>query len=271
MNITASIVTFHTKHSDLKRLIDCTLQSPISCLYVIDNSSNDELREFVKYNPKIKYIHSLNLGYGAGHNIAIRKAIDSHAKYHIILNPDIYWDGQVIEKLTEYMESSPNCGLIMPKVLYPNGDTQYLCKLLPTPIDLIIRRFVPLNNWKIKHDYYYELQATGYNKIMEVPVLSGCFMMLRIDIIKEIGGFDERFFMYAEDIDLCRRIGEKSQTIFYPNVSIFHEYAKASYKNYRMLKLHVSSIIKYFNKWGWLFDFKRGKKNKECLQKLDIY
>lgn len=266
--ITASIVTFHTRHSDLIRLIDCVMKSPIQKLFIIDNSSNDELRDFVKDNPRIRYIHSLNLGYGSGHNVALKKAIEDGAKYHAILNPDIYWHDEIIECISTYMENHPECGLVMPKVLYPNGDIQYLCKLIPTPRDLILRRFIPIKSWQVKHDYKYEMHWTGYDKIMEVPILSGCFMMLRCDIIKKIGAFDERYFMYAEDVDLCRRIGEESTTVFYPNVSIYHEYAKGSYGNKKMLKMHVASIIKYFNKWGWFFDKKRTERNNYCISQI---
>lgn len=268
MKISASIVTFHTKHSDLKRLIDCVMKSPVDKLFIIDNSSNDELRDFVKDNPRIHYIHSMNLGYGSGHNVAIRKSLEEGMTYHAILNPDVYWYDNVIEEITSYMDNHPECGLVMPKVLYPNGDTQYLCKLVPTPADLILRRFIPIKSWQEKHDYNYEMHWTGYKSIMEVPILSGCFMMLRCDVIKHTKGFDERYFMYAEDVDLCRRIGEVSSTIFYPYISIYHEYAKGSYGNKKMLKMHMSSLIKYFNKWGWLFDSKRRNRNKECIAKI---
>lgn len=263
--IYASIVTFHTRHSDLARLIECVMKSPIQKIFIIDNSSNDELREFVQNNEKIHYIHSLNLGYGSGHNVAIKKSLEEKVKYHIILNPDVYWHTPIVRELEEYMDLHSDCGLVMPKVLYPNGETQYLCKLVPTPADLILRRFIPIKSWQTKHDYKYEMQWMGYNRILEVPILSGCFMMLRCSVVEKTKGFDERYFMYAEDVDLCRRIGEVSKTIFYPKVSIYHEYAKGSYGNRRMLIMHIKSIVKYFNKWGWFFDKKRRQRNQYCI------
>lgn len=263
--LTASIVTFHTSHKDLKRLIECVEQSEVQVLFVIDNSSNDELRDFVKDNQRIRYIHSVNLGYGSGHNVAIKQAIELGAKYHAVLNPDVYWNGDVLTRLTDFMDRTPDCGLVMPKIIYPSGETQYLCKLLPTPMDLIGRRFIPFKTYQEKHDYSYELHWSGYDKIMEVPSLSGCFMFMRVAVLKEIGGFDERYFMYAEDLDLCRRIGEVSKTIFFPEISVVHEYDKGSYKSKKLLKYHIKSVIKYFNKWGWFFDSKRTEKNKYCI------
>lgn len=266
--ITASIVTYHTRHDDLFRLIQCVVSSPIDKLYIVDNSTNDELRDFVSNFPLITYIHSLNLGYGSGHNIAIRKSIKDGSTYHVVLNPDIYWSDDVIGELAKFMDKNEDVGLVMPKIVYPNGDTQYLCKLLPTPMDLIIRRFIVLKSYQEKNDSKYELHWTGYDKIMEVPSLSGCFMFMRCSILKEVGGFDERYFMYAEDLDLCRRLGEHSKTVFFPSVSVVHEYEKGSYKNKKLLKYHIKSILKYFNKWGWFFDKKRSEKNKYCINKI---
>lgn len=268
--IIASIVAFHTATDDLHRLVNCVLQSKIDILYVIDNSSNDSLRELKNMSERIVYIHSDNLGYGNGHNIAIRKSIEKGADYHIVLNPDIYWVGGVIKELTLFMDNTPECGLVMPKVLYPNGNIQYLCKLLPTPMNLFGRRFIPWKNYQEKHDAWFEMHWTGYDKVMEIPSLSGCFMFMRVDVLEKVGGFDERFFMYAEDLDLCRRIGEVSKTMFYPMVSIYHEYEKGSYKNRKLLKYHICSVVKYFNKWGWIFDKKRVQRNRECLESIKI-
>lgn len=266
--ITASVVTYHTTHKDLVRLIECVETSAIDQLYIIDNSSNDELRELIRAFSGIHYIHSLNLGYGSGHNIAIKKSIEDGAKYHVVLNPDIFWNGDVIEALASYMDNNNDVGLVMPKILYPSGDTQYLCKLLPSPMDLIGRRFIPFKSYQVRHDYSYELHWTNYDKIMEVPSLSGCFMFMRCSVLKQTGGFDERYFMYAEDLDLCRRIGDISRTMYYPEVSVVHEYEKGSYKNKKLLKYHICSVVKYFNKWGWFYDPKRKKRNRECIKKM---
>ena len=159
--ITAAVVTFHTSRKDLIRLIDCVLHSSIDKFFIIDNSTNDALREFESTSERITYIYSDNLGFGSGHNVAINRAMDLGCDYHIIINPDIYWDENVIEKLTQFMNEIRDCGLVMPKILYPNGEVQYLCKLLPTPLDLFGRRFIPFKAFQEKRNAWYEMHWSG--------------------------------------------------------------------------------------------------------------
>lgn len=274
MKITASIVLYKTKIADLKQVMDSffSTHSLDIHLFLVDNSPTDELKSICGEYQKnsISYIfNNANLGYGSAHNVAIKESVKQGGKYHIILNPDIYFDKDVIGELTNYMEANPNVGNIMPKIVYPDGGLQYLCKLLPTPMDLILRRFIPLKTWKNKRNEVYELHASGYDKIMNIPNLSGCFMFLRISALQEVGLFDENIFMYLEDIDLNRRIHRKYQTIFYPYVTVVHCHQKESYKSKKLLKAHIKSAIYYFNKYGWLFDNERKKINKKVLKYIE--
>lgn len=268
--ITASLVLYHNSQKDVDTITKCTLDSSISRLYIVDNSKNDAYRILEQRSTKIRYIHSENVGYGTAHNIAIKEAIAAGANYHVVLNPDITFNSEIIDTLSEYMINHPNVGLIMPQVEYPNGELQYLCKLLPTPSDLLIRRFLP-KGWLKSHQDRFELRASGYNHEMNVPYLSGCFMFIRVDALKQVGLFDERFFMYGEDIDLSRRIHNAYKTIYYPQVSIIHRHEKASYKNYKMLLVHICNIVRYFNKWGWLFDTERKEINNQTLKELNLH
>ena len=93
-------------------------------------------------------------------------------------------------------------------------------------------------------------------------------MLLRHKVLNKIGLFDERFFMYSEDLDLTRRIAEESETIFFPEVSIFHEHGAASRKSFRMFCVHFYNIVKYFNKWGWVDDPIRRKLNNKTLEQF---
>lgn len=268
--INASIVLYHNKKEQLEKAIKSFLNTDLKVkLYLVDNSLNDNLKELASIDERIVYIfNNANLGYGSAHNIAMRKSIEDGASYHVVLNPDIYFDNGVIEKLSEYMQTNSDIGHIMPKVVYPDGELQYLCKQIPSPIDLIFRRFLPFKDWKQRRNNFYELRFTNYDSVMNVPYLSGCFMFLRTSALEKVGLFDERFFMYPEDIDLTRRIHDQYKTIFYPKVSIVHEHEKASFKSFKMMKIHMWNMIKYFNKWGWILDMDRIKKNKKLLQEL---
>jgi GT2 family glycosyltransferase len=194
---------------------------------------------------------------------------DTQSTYHVILNPDVYFNKEVIAKLFAYIEVHPDVGLVMPKVLYPDGRLQPLCKLLPSPLTLITRRFLQFYpSWANRLNHWYEMHFSGYDKIMDVPFLSGCFMFLRLDALREVGVFDERIFLYTEDTDLTRRIHRRYRTIFYPEAVIYHYNERASYKNAVKLMHHVFSAITYFNKWGWFNDYERRFINERILVKF---
>ena len=262
--LNASIVLYNHTLSEIAPLIETLKKSGvISEIFLLDNSPKPT-PEFG--SQKVTYIfNEKNCGYGAAHNIAIKKTINQNIPYHLVINPDISFNHEILIEIERFMNNNSEIGLLMPKVFYPNGEIQYLCKLIPTPLDLFFRRFLP-KRLSQKRSERFEMRASGYNKIMDVPYLSGCFMFLRTAALKEVGLFDVRFFMYPEDIDLTRRIHEKYRTVFYPEVSIIHHHAQSSYQSLKMLIIHMMNLIKYFNKWGWVFDNERRKVNKEITK-----
>lgn len=267
--ITASIVLYNTPKFQVETVLKSVLDSKcIEKLYVIDNSPNDWWRCLEKTSTIIRYIHNENTGYGASHNLAMRKAEEEGSSYHVVLNPDLKFDSNVIRTLYEFMEAHKDVGHVMPKILNQEGELQYLCKLIPSPFDLIFKRFLP-KSFSKKSAYKFQLKFVDYDKEMDVPYLSGCFMFFRMEAVKKVGGFDERFFMYPEDIDITRRIHRFYRTVYYPEVFVYHLHAAESYHSRKMLKVHIQNMIKYFNKWGWFIDSERNRFNKETLEKLD--
>jgi hypothetical protein len=262
-DLSASIVTYKNPPAMLARVICSFLQgTEHSTLYIIDNSPTDALKYLV-HNKRIKYFRNeKNIGFGAGHNIVLNKIIET-SRYHVVLNPDVYFDADVITRLYNFMEEHEHVGHVMPKVLYPDGRLQHLCKLLPSPQTLIARRF--LGFLKSAHNLQYELQLSDYSKVIDAPFLSGCFMFLRTEALRKVGLFDERFFLYTEDIDLTRRIHQYYRTVYYPHATIYHQYNKSSYNNFLLLLRHIQSAIKYFNKWGWTNDAEREHFNQRTL------
>lgn len=269
IDLSISITLYQNDECQIQRLLDCIQNARLLCrLYILDNSPIDILKRIAEnYNSATYIFNNKNLGYGAAHNIALKKSLHQ-SLYHLVLNPDIEFEPGTLENIFNFMQAHPDVGLLMPKVFYRNGDLQKLCNPLPKPINLMGRRFFQNAEWSKKINDEYELKGFNYDHCLNVPNLSGCFMFLRCNTLKQTGFFDERYFMYMEDVDLCRRIHAVAKTLFYPEVSIVHGFEKESYSNKTLLKHHITSAIKYFNKWGWIFDKERDKFNKKLFDDL---
>lgn len=266
--INASIVLYKHPPAEIKELVKLLRNSARVAEVFLSDNSPENTPEFERMDATYIF-NNKNLGYGAAHNIAIRKTIEQKVPFHLVINPDISFASDILAKIEDYMLENTSVGSLMPKVFSSNGEVQYLCKLLPTPFDLIFRRFLP-EKWTRKRTEKFELRHTGYSQTMDVPYLSGCFMFLRTEALQKVGLFDERFFMYPEDIDLTRRIHKEYRTVFYPEVSIVHGHEKGSYKDKNLLKIHIENMIKYFNKWGWAFDKDRKRTNRDVVKQLNI-
>lgn len=266
MLITASIVTHNTPAHMLSKALDSLCNSNVSEIFVIDNSPvhphSPELP--VGMTSRLHYITSPNKGFGAAHNIGMRKSIEMNADYHLIINPDVYWEGDAIAPLAEYMQSHQDVGIAMPRVIYPDGVLQYACRMLPSPCELIMKRFLP-NRMIKKRMHQYLLKDADHTKIFNVPYLLGSILLFRVEAIKREGIFDERFFMYPEDIDITRRYHRHWKTLFLPASTVVHHHQAASRSNWKMLRIHIFNMIKYFNKWGWIFDKERRHFNRQLL------
>jgi len=269
MDLTISIVTYRNNRDMLLKAIDSALNTKLNIrLYISDNSPTDEFRN-LSDDPRVEYLfNNANDGFGVGHNIVMRKILDV-SKYHLVLNPDVYFEGGVLEELFNYMEQHPDIGIITPRVLYPDGSPQYVSKLLPTPWDFFVRRFLKIPFLLKKVNYRLEMQFSGYNKIMTVPYMQGSFMLIRNKALKEHGLFDERIFMYMEDGDLSRRLLEGGyRNIYYPYVTIYHGYARGAHKNLKLMWYAIHGIIIYFNTWGWFFDKSRKIINDKVIKEI---
>ena len=265
-SIICSIVLYKHTKNELMPTLQCLIDSLyIKFIILVDNDNTDWASDFI--HEKIIYLKSGgNFGFGYGHNLAINNYA-SDADYYLICNPDIEFEqiqfNMFIESLTKRKE-----GLFLPKITYQNGENQFGARLLPTPLNLFARRFSkPLAEYL---DQKYLLKDYNIKTSVFVPYLSGCFMLFRSQCLLDLNGFDERFFMYMEDIDLSRRCAEKFGALYCPQFSITHKHEQASYKSNKLLKAHLRSAFLYFDKWGWIYDSKRKILNEKCIQSINM-
>ena len=264
-SISASLVLYNTEFKIVEESIRSYFNSSVhGDLWIIDNSVDLKYKYLEEYNSRITYINSgKNLGYGRAHNIALRNFIDK-TDYHIILNPDISFEHDVIVELSDYLDINSRVGLIAPRAVYPDGEVQSNGRLIPNPIHLVLRRFFSISKFNLKVNSDYELKNNGASNYL-TPVVLGSFMMFRNSALEEVGLFDERFFLYPEDIDISRRMFENYDNIIFVDKQFIHHHYQESYKSTKLLYVHIKEMIKYFNKWGWFIDTKRGLLNQKVL------
>ena len=266
--LSVSLVLYKSNPQQVNKVISniCDIDLDTK-LYIINNSPTHHY-DIISDERITYYTSSKNLGFGSSHNKTIRDTADI-SDYHLIINPDVYFNEGTIEQIITYIEANRDIGVIMPRILYPDGSCQYLAKLLPSPFDFLIRRFMPVASIQRRLNKKFELRAIEDSMVLDVPFLSGCCLIFRTEVLKKVGGFDENIFMYTEDIDICRRVilaGYRS--VFYPKVHVFHDHIRKSFKDISVFWTYLNSGIYYFRKWGWFFDRQRYRLNSQTIRQL---
>lgn len=266
--VRASIVTYNTDFDELRTCVASLQAAGVTDIEIVDNSPTDKLRTLCAELQADYTRPGRNLGYGAAHNISLRRSLaDPAVTYHLVINSDVWFGPDVIGGICAYMDAHKDVGQLIPRTTYADGRPQPVVRLLPTPFDLILRRFLPAA-WGRRRNRRYLLEFWSHDTEANIPYHQGSFMFFRTDALREVGIFDERFFMYPEDIDITRRMHARYKTMFWPGVSIVHAHRAASYRSWRMLRIHVVNMIRYFNKWGWFFDAERRRVNRTVLKQL---
>ncbi|NOX17191.1 MAG: glycosyltransferase [Chlorobi bacterium] len=226
-------------------------------IIVIDNASSDGSIEMLKEKfPNVKlFANEKNIGFGAANNVGFENA---KGKYFLIINPDVIVKEDTFSKMIEFMENNKDAGMAGCKVLNPDGTLQLACRRsFPGPWTSFTKvtglsKLFPKSRLFAK----YNLTFLDENKTYEVDAISGSFMFMRREVYEKIGGFDTRFFMYGEDLDLCFRAQQAGYKVFYyPETEIIHykgestkrsdiDETKKFYEAMRLfVKKHLSSSI----------------------------
>ena len=253
--VAISIVTYNSKHifKVLENLKQEFGQDDQFRLVIFDNNSNEEYKNRLKQYQDmadITFYHENN-GFGFGHNYNL---LHANEKFFLVFNPDIILVREDLLKMLERIEQDESISLLVPKVLNSDGTPQHLMRDRVSVFDYFLR-FVPFQFVKKmfeKRLATYELRDIPNDREQDIRIGSGCFMLLRGDDFKEVGGFDDRYFMYFEDYDLCVELKKRNKRIVYsPFSKVVHYYERGSHKNSKLFKIFMKSMYQYFNKWGW--------------------
>lgn len=225
-------------------------------IIVVDNFSTEKIgKELEKKYPEVIFIQSdKNLGMGGGNNLGIKK---SKGKNILILNADTELRKDSIKSMLSYLEADDSIGLLGPKLLYPDGSYQQSCYRYPKIFIPILRRtFLGLFAKDYINDYL--MNNIDINQPRAVDWIRGCALLIRKKVLDEVGIFDERFFLYLEDTDLCKRINTAGlKVVYFPGAQIVHHHGRMSaeqawfiaiFKN-KISRIHIASWIKYYLKW----------------------
>lgn len=236
------------------RLLQTSLQIQT---IVVDNASNDGTDEMVRDEFSwAEYISSPeNKGYAAGNNLGIHKA---KGKYLVILNPDVAIFNNSLETLFKYMETHPHVGLCGPKLINPDGSVQASCRTFQTPKIIYYRR-TPLGRLPKPRQLIRQHLMLDWDHRQNRPVdwmIGACFMV-RASVLPVVGLLDERFFLYLEDMDWCRRFWQSGYEVHYvADAEMVHYHQRLSAENPGLVglfsygtRIHIISAFKYFAKY----------------------
>lgn len=255
--LSVCIVAYHN-YDDIKNAIRSmeyyTSPNITKRIYIVDNGNtpdqkkeNENFCSFLKKYHDVEYIDAeKNLGFGKGHNVVLSLL---NSEYHCIMNPDILFMEDAFPAILKYMDENQEVGMVIPNIINEKGERQLVYRKELTVFDMFIRMFCrKLFPKRIKE---HTLQYEDYTKPFQVPFGQGSFLVIRTDLFKKLGGFDDGYFMYLEDADLCKRVNQVSKLMYFPGASVIHKWEKGSHKNKTLFKYHVKSMKYYFDKWGY--------------------
>lgn len=242
----AAVVVNYNAAAHLVPCVRSLLAEQIEEVVVIDNASVDDSESvLVASGLPVRFIPTGgNLGYGAGANVGIG---ETSSDLLLICNPDLVVEPGLLSRLTEALESDPRRAIVGPKVISPDGSLYPSARTFPALGDAIGHAFLglvaPRNRWSSQ----YKMLGWDHAAPAEVDWVSGACFLARRQALEELAGFDEAYFMYSEDVDLCWRAWKAGWRVAYePSARVVHvQGVSADRHPYRMIAEHHRSLLRF--------------------------
>ena len=217
---------------------------------VVDNASEDGSAEMVAREfPEFLLLRQhINLGFTGGHNLALRERRGRHGA---LLNSDTVVHKGAIASLLEFMSAHPAAGIVGPRLVNPDGSLQLSCRRFPNPVAAAFRntwlgRLFPNN--RFTRDYL--MTDFAHDQPREVDWVSGAAMFIRGEVLEQVGLLDDEYFMYCEDVDLCKRAWNAGwKVVYFPGATVTHAIGRSSDQapNRMIARFHLS-MLRYYRK-----------------------
>lgn len=231
-------------------LVEHRPQTEFECIYV-DNCSTDNSVEFLtQHYSEVKILKNKHpLGFGANNNLGVKEA---KGKYVAIINPDIEILDNSLDWMVTYAETHQEFGILAPQLLNPDGSLQYSVRAFVT-LKLILNRFLSRGKDESTNPYVskYLCKDMDVNAVQPVNWAMGAALFLKREFYEELGGFDEDYFLYMEDEDICLRSWKLGkQVVYFPEAKMTHNHLRGSAKLGKKTVLHFKSLFTFFQKHG---------------------
>lgn len=236
-------------------------------LYLIDNASPDGSglqleKTFASRATVIRCTE--NLGFGQGHNICLPML---ESKYHAVINPDITLEEDTLSVLCRYLDEHPDVAMVTPQLRFPDGTQQNVAKRVPTLLALLSRQF----DWKWLRPYenYYLMLDRDLSQPQEIQFCTGCFFVIRTEVLRAVGGFDKDYFMFVEDADITRRVMQHGRVVYLPDTHVIHAWNREAKRSRKAFFMQLRSMFVYFRKWGYSIGPRKRAERFEPSQPAD--
>ena len=253
VDLSIIILTHNTRdllHACLKSIKENTKEIRFEII-VVDNASSDGTMEMMKSEfPEVMYIYNnRNIGFTKGNNQGIRK---STGRYILLLNSDTEIIDSALEKMVQFMDRTPDCGIMGCKLLNPDGSVQYSCRRFPSYQTAFFNRYSLLTRLfpRNRFSQSYLMSSIDHSNTREVDWVSGAALLARRKAFEEIGILDERFIIYSEDVDWCYRMHEAGWKVyFFPEARIYHYIGKGTSQHlFRFILIRHISMYRFYRK-----------------------